>query len=287
MRKEYYDTMQFLRIVDLMEIDPVESKKQFTRYLSEYPYDFSAYTYFSSLLITLGEVDKAREIIDEACELVQLTKFNNNIRYKHFKEQIFFAELRLLSYQEKYLELYELIDENRNLMHDMEIGQVEYYCKNKLGLINSNWKRENYSYSLRQMREYREDDFLDHIRKHMADCIDDYKKQNQNLFGVNFPINEVVNEIKKYIPSDKKIFRGFLTDIYFFKYDDCGRDNNKIVDYFNVVCFHNTGNILTMCPANNCKYMEYVDLNYMKPVNESTKIKRKSQIDKFNARYNG
>ncbi len=286
MAEKYFNRLQFLKMIELMEIDPLESKRQFIRYLREYPYDFSAYSYFSSLLVSLGEIDEAIKIIDKANELIKLTRFDNNKRYKYFRAQELFSKLRILSYQEKYFELYELINNNRDLMEDMEIRQVEYNCKCKLGLINSEFKRKNSSYSLRQMREYQEDDFLDHIRKHMADCIDDYKEPNQSLFRTNFPIYEVIKEIKKYIPSDKKLFRGFLTDIYSFKYNECGRDNNRITDYFHVVCFHNTSNILTMCPVSNCGYIPYVDLNYMIRTNKDTKIKRKSQIDKFNARYN-
>lgn len=286
MAEKYFNKLQFLKAVSLMDIDPVESKRQFTRYLEEYPYDFSAYAYFSSLLITLGEIDIACKLMDEANELVYLIGFDKNSRYVHFKEQMLFSQLRLLSYQEKYSELHKLINDNIDMVKNMEIHQIEYYCMCKLGLVNGKWDRSIHSYSLRQMREYREDDFLDHIRKHMADYIDDYKKPNQNIFGTDFPLNKVIEEVRKYIPNDKRIFRGFLTDIYTFKYSECGRDNNRITDYFSVVCFHNTTNIITMCPISNGDYLPYIDLNYMKKEKEDIKVKRKSQIDKFNARYN-
>ena len=284
MIEKHFNKLQFIKIVELMDIDPVESKKQFIRYLDEFPTDFSAYAYFSSLLITLGEIDDARKVIDESTELAHLVKFDRNEKYKYFKESMLFSQLRLLSYQEKYSELYRLINDNREIIEGLEIHQIEFYCKNKLGLVSSNWDRKKYSYSFKQMREYREEDFLKHIRKHMTKFADNYKTPNQNLFALDFPISEVIDEVKKYIPGDKKIFRGFLTDVYTFKYNACGRDNNKITDYFSVICFHNTSNIITMCPVSNVEYYPWIDLSYMKHENE--KVKRKSQIDRFNARYN-
>ena len=284
MAEKYFNKLQFLKALRLMDIDPIESKKQFIRYLDEYPKDFNAYSYYISLLISLGEIENAINITNRVNELVNQTGFVENEKYKYFKESMLFSQLRLLSYQEKYSELYRLINNNRDLIKNMELHQIIFYCRSKLNLITDRNNREDYSYSYRQIMDYQEGDFLDHIRKHLADCIDDYKEINQNLFCSNFPIYEVIDEIRKYIPSDKRIFRGFFTDSYTFKYNECGRDNNKITDYFSVICFHNTDNIITMCPVSNVEYYPWIDLNYMK--REDEKIKRKSQIDRFNARYN-
>ena len=103
------------------------------------------------------------------------------------------------------------------------------------------------------------------------------------MFVSKFPINKVLEEIKKYIPSDKRIYNGFYQDTYIFKYDYCGKDDNKAADYFKVICFHNTSDFITMCPSTNCQYLPCIDLNYM--AKEKPKQKQLSQIEKFNKRY--
>ena len=103
------------------------------------------------------------------------------------------------------------------------------------------------------------------------------------MFVSGFEIDRVLEEIKKYIPSDKRIYSGFYQDTYVFKYDFSGKDNNKATDYFKVICFHNTSDIITICPSLYCENLPYVDLNYMEK--EKPKQKTLSQIDKFNQRY--
>ena len=290
MSNAYFNKIQFVKALDLMESDPVESKRQFVKYIHDYPLDFNAYPYYVSILITLGEIENALKVIDKVDELIYRMGYDKQEKYHHkyqiFREKMLFANLRLLSYQEKYSELYRLINHNRDLIANLDIHQISFYCVNKLDLIREKKVRDAYSYSFRQILDYQEEDFLEHIKKHLADCNIDNDRPNQNMFAADFPIYDVIEEIKKYIPSEKRIFRGFFTNVYTFKYSDCGRDNNRITDYFNVVCFHNTDKIITMCPSFKCDKLPYVDLNYMKHTDEDVKVKKRSQIDKFNARYN-
>lgn len=108
---------------------------------------------------------------------------------------------------------------------------------------------------------------------------------NKNIFSIDFPLTKVLEEIKKYIPSSQCFHHGFFDVRYFFKYDNCGRENNKITDYFVVSCFNNSPNIITMCPSSRYQIGNCIDLNYLKNDDEKTKSKRLSQIDKFNQKY--
>ena len=65
----------------------------------------------------------------------------------------------------------------------------------------------------------------------------DLEKPNKLLFSSDFPIDKVVEEVKKYIPSNKRLCEGVFEDHYIFKYDMCGRVNQKPEDYFKVICF--------------------------------------------------
>ena len=93
------------------------------------------------------------------------------------------------------------------------------------------------------------------------------------------------NEIKKYIPSDKIFYPGFYEDLYVFRYDRCGKEKNKTTDFIKVYAFHNTTDLITIVPASSLDNMPYVDLNYMIE-NDNANVKRLSQIDRFNKRFN-
>ena len=86
------------------------------------------------------------------------------------------------------------------------------------------------------------------------------------------------------IPNENKLSWGFIEDTYIFKYDGCGRDNDRLVDYFKVVTFKNSKDIITMCPSCDCEEFSHVDLNYLND-KEEQKVKKISQIDKFYKRY--
>lgn len=115
------------------------------------------------------------------------------------------------------------------------------------------------------------------------------EEPNPNLFTPNTDVLKITEEIKKYLLSDKRIYPDFIDDVYIFKYDNCGTVNQKSVNYFKVICFHNTKNIITMCPVNDNLNIPYIDLNYLNQENiqeqSNPKVKRLSQIEKFNQRY--
>ncbi len=81
------------------------------------------------------------------------------------------------------------------------------------------------------------------------------------------------------------MFPGYFDDVYYFKYDNCGRIKNHMTNYFTVVCYHNTTNFITMCPNVNCQKLPHVDLNYLKDNENEIKDTRPSKIDKFNRRF--
>ena len=71
--------------------------------------------------------------------------------------------------------------------------------------------------------------------------------------------------------------------IYCFKYEACGRDNNKVVNHFKVVCFHNTSDMITICPVADAENLPQIDLSYM--IKYNPKIHKPSALDRFNRKY--
>ena len=84
---------------------------------------------------------------------------------------------------------------------------------------------------------------------------------------------------------DMKRNKGFITNSYIFKYDSNGRIDNKLVDFLIVIALYDSNDIITMYPYKNREKVEFYDLNPELDIEESPKLKRVSQIAKFNQRY--
>ena len=67
--------------------------------------------------------------------------------------------------------------------------------------------------------------------------------------------------------------------------NECGRVDNKLANYFKVVCLHDTKDFITMCPVLEGENLPYIDINYLKEEKETSKVKRISQTEKFYQRY--
>ena len=283
MKSKYYNIWEFDQIVALIDTNPVEAKIGFEKYIEKYPRDYSAYSYYVYVLIILGYISEAEKFLEYSERLSSSDSFfrGEENRVSYFKYGNLLNKLRILSYKKNYEELNELYQEKKYRLDEEKFWGLDFYLKAKLGFLNGE-TRENKTYLFRQMMDYSENDFLDHIDKHLGASSSDDK--SNSLFVVDFPVKRVFEEIKKYIPSDNRLFKGFFQDTYIFRYDNCGRDNNKFVDYFSVVCLHDTDSFITMCPASGCENLPYIDLNYLAH-QQTPKIKTMSQIEKFNRRY--
>ena len=285
MKSKYYNIWEFDQIVALIDTNPAEAKIRLQKYIEKYPKDYSAYSYYVYILIILGNITAAEKFLDYS-ERISSTDFhfcNDDNRLSYFKYGNLLNKLRILSYKDLYSEAYNLYQKNLYLLNDDRFWGFEYYLRSKLGMLDHT-NRDDKSYVFRQMTDYQEDDFLEHIKRHLSSYDLGMDDGVTSFFSIDFPFSTVFEEIKRCIPSDKRLFKGFFQDYYVFKYDNCGRDNNKLTDYFSVVCFHNTSNFITMCPAVGCENLPHVDLNYL--ANQQTsKVKTMSQIEKFNRRY--
>ena len=273
--------------MELFKEDPYTSLLCFENYFSKYPEDNSARAYYISNLITVGEFEKADEeiiklenILKRNClyqhEIERANILNHNIKICKFKSYL---------YQGKYEQALDIYYSNIEELSYLG-NEVKTFLEQKRGTLGKIVRGQN-PYMIRQIYEYREDDFKDHIKKHLASLNDNDKKISSAIFTPEFPIEKVLEEVYKYIPSDKKMCYGFIENTYVFKYEQCGRSNNKLVDYFKVIVFSNTDNIITIYPANDCDNLPCVDLNYLKEKEEpKSLVKRPSQIDKFRQRYN-
>jgi len=285
MNNKYFDKWEFQKAMSLMETDPYQANEVLKDYLQEYPKDYSIATYYISNLITIGRFNEAQHELNELEKNVKSDRqfMNQDDKVINLKRNILFARLKLLSYLEKYDEVYAIISKHPREIEKLDLNTFVYYCKSKLGKLDAS-KKYYKSYLYKQIAKYSEEDFREHIKKHLADYNTGIDDPNNYVFYASFPHEKILEEIKKYIPSDKRILPGIFENVYVFKYDSCGRANNKIVDYFKVVCFHNTRNIITVCPVSDAQNLPYIDLNYMVE-NENKVSKKMGQIEKFNKRF--
>lgn len=288
MSNEYFDTWEFTKALDLINTNPIESKRLFEEYLKNHPIDYSAHTFYASCLITLGELDKAEKVLDDIEEKADTNALFHGLkdRYSHFMDTVIFTRIRLYSYKREYQKMRDFCVENLAKLKELKIREVLFYVNAKLGTTAQFFSvnREDHAYLYRQMLEYQEDDFKEHVKKHLADTNADLIAPNHAIFTPNFPIDKILEEIKKYIPSEKCIGTGFFEHKYVFRFDECGRVDNKLTDYFKVVTFEGTQNFITIYPTVNYQYFPYVDLNYLKEQEEQPDVKIKSRINRFNER---
>ncbi len=282
----YFNEQEFQYAIKLLEKNPFLAKERFENYLMKYPKDYYARAYYVILLTRICMFNEAEieynAIIKESHE-GSFYAYNAK-RLNGFRYNMLLAKIKILGAKEKYDELYNLYYENYQLLHDSDRQFISYYCRNHLGLINKNGI-ESQSYRFNQSINYQEALFRNHINKHLADYNQNIDEPNDSIFATDFPIDKKISEIKKYIPSNKRLFLGYFDDSYYFKYDNCGRINNKLTNYFKVVTFHNTNHFITMCPTNDCEYFPFIDLNELVEENSEVKVKRLSQIDKFNKKF--
>ena len=282
MTELFYNQYEFHKACSFIDTNPYEAKKLLEDYYKKYPHDFSSKPYYVYVLIILNKIEEARDFLEKIeAEIENDSVFQQHAdKYFYTDRGIKLNMIRLLAREKKYLELLNFIQRYPNIMDDYCIS---FYCRSQLGLLGE--ERKYNSYYFNQTVSYEEEDFRKHVERHTADYNMDLDDPNPSIFVPDFPLDEVIEEVKKYIPSNKRLCFGMFENTYVFRYDECGRDKNKLVDYFKVICFNDDEtHFITMCPSNYCEELPYIDLNYMKQV-EKPKQKVLSQIDKFNQRY--
>lgn len=285
MKNKHYDEWEFEKILNVMESNPLTANMKLEAYLNKYPKDYYAIIMYIATLITIGKFTEAETLLNELESTYNKDKdFINKYPKKYqkkIKANIISSRIRLLAYQEKYEEVKNLYLKYEEDLQEsgIEMERVLFYCRKKLNLpVRIDPK--SYRYIYRQMNEYSELDFLGHIKKHLASY---NNNKQQSIFNYDFPLDKVLIEIKKYIPGEKRLYPFIYADLYIFKYDSCGIESGKVANYFKVVCFHNTSDIITMYPINCSEELLYIDLNYL--IQNDTKQKGLSRIDRFNRRY--
>lgn len=280
--QKYFDIWQYEDIKKVMNYDIVAAKNKCEIYIQKYPEDYFSKLLYANILINFGEIDTAKKIIKSTFE----TAYNDplfvkeKVKVEGLIDNINLCKLRMLGYECKYEQAYDFLMSNNKLIKKFDLCGFMSFLIYHLNKIEVN-DRLSLPYVFRQSYDYQNNDFLEHVSKHLYN-------ENSNLseavFIKDFPFDEILAVIRKNFTKYNSLFSGLWTDKYIFKFDNCGKSSGKYVDFFEVVCIHNTFNIITMFPSIENKSLCCDDLSYLNIKNISTK--KLSQIDKFNKRYN-
>lgn len=287
MERNYYNKVAFSKALKLMQSDPFQAEIEFREYTRKYPEDYYAMSIYVSLLITVKKIDLAEQLLDELESNVANDRHFAKEVAKQYEtsRSIFYSKIKLLSWKGQFRELYDYFLFHPTILETFNIDGTILYCKKKLG-IPYTMKDINDSYIIRQIINYNETEMKNHIKKHLADNNVD-EQQSACVFSADFPMEKIIEEIKKYLPSEKRLCCGLYDEHYIFEFESCGKVDRKTTNYFEVVCFANTSDIITIYPTMRGKKIPHVDLNYMKDsdLNDKPKVKVMSQRDKFYKRY--
>lgn len=274
MEYKYYHVGDFRRILKLVSDNYFNNALVlFQEYFERYPNDYSAYVQYADLFIRMGNFNQAEQILNSIV-------INSKLKPVFFESYTLIKE-KLLVCQKKYNEAYKYFLENIDIfeMKEWGIDSFSLFIRKKLNLLtNDDMNQKNYLFS--QIVNYSDELCLEHLTKHQYNCEND----NQFQFVENFPLEQVYYQIKSMLPmnSDNCVYNSLIDSQYIFKYDNCGKINGKTVNYIEVITLHDTDNIITMYPYKNMERTSSIDLT---PAMDTSKVKKISQIDKFNQRY--
>ena len=281
----FFNPNEFRYALDKLTDNPWLAVEKFKRYFEKYPKDYSAYGYYITALICIKELDEAEEVLNNLINMISLDKkYQREDKYKEFyKKNLFFCQLKLYLYQERFQEAYNLYVGYSNL-HFENSEFIPILCRKKLNILTKNDLLLT-PYLYRQVVRYSDEEFQKHVKRHTYENNIDLENKNGAIFSSTFPLSKVLETLPNYLScnQDNCIYSGYYNDVYYFKFENCGKVVDKTVNFFKVVAIHNSQDIITMYPCEETS-IPYIDLSYLME-DDKEKVKKISQIEKFNRRY--
>lgn len=274
-KNKYFHDTYFKKIIKMSEENRLEeSLVEFRKYISTYPNDLGGYIYYADALMKLGEFSKAEEILKNVPVLKGTSQAS--------KDELLMFKIKLLCCQDKYNEALKILKQNIELFrkNDWSFFGTLLFIKKKLNILEPvDYKNAETKYLWSQIISYDSEKALEHINRHMSFEGND----NTATFNEDFPLRDVYFKLRELLPTDGRIYSDMINNFYIFRYDSNGHIDSKLVDYIYVVTLKDSNDIITMYPYENRERRDCIDLT--PKFIESPKVKRMSQIDKFNQRY--
>lgn len=274
-KEQKYNSYLLHNIMKWFKYEPYSTMDNLEQYIDRYPLDVVAYIYYSQILIDMNDFETAEKVLDYIDELFPIEK----------DERSLFNRFRILCLSEQYEKAMQFYDEYKYDLLNVD-SKANYFELIYKTMGANDLKRSDFNrYLHNQLIDYKEEYFINHIKKHLADYNMDLEQPNPAVFNPDFPLETVLKEIKLLIPNDTITNFSFYNNFYVFKYDNAGKINYKSVDYFRVVAINGTNKIVTMYPLEHGEYLPHVDLNYLNTLYQKPKVKTLSRVERFYNKY--
>ena len=236
--------------------------------------DIKTKSNLAKLELAKGNFEKAEEYLSH----IHVTKEDVKTSYTVYYLLIL-VKFRLKKYDEAQY-MINIIRDNIDLNYAdqkqiyFELGRIDLYIRNASKEII---EIDDLVYTERQIISYRDDDALRHITKHHL------KNPHTSAFYENIDINEIYEYAKEKI-KDEPVIYDSMFDKYITKYNNIGFNvkNGDNVNQLAILTLPNTDKIITMYPCDGSESM--FNLEEFEP-KEKPKVKKLSQIEKFNKKY--
>lgn len=214
MARKFVDDFEYNKILSLKSTNPFEAKKLMEEYLKKYPKDYIAACNYCDILVLIGEMNEAEKVLNSIITIANNDKYYNRDHNRTIKlnERVLYSKIKILAYQERYNELYKLCLDNKQLLKKkMDYYHLLFFCQKQLGTLEDD-KLMQKTYLYMQIINYSEELMMEHIKKHSVDYNRDLDNPKDGIFVLDFPFEKVIEEIKKYIPSEKRLYSGIIED---------------------------------------------------------------------------
>ena len=111
-----YNKLEIDRINELMKANPMLAKFEIEKYLTKFPNYYWGYVMQANILIILGEIQKANEVLNFLEEKINIKKGLKKDVRKLYIRKITNLRLRILAYNQNYETIYDFLSNNKDFI---------------------------------------------------------------------------------------------------------------------------------------------------------------------------
>ncbi|MBQ9072705.1 MAG: hypothetical protein IJY25_06065 [Bacilli bacterium] len=214
-------------------------------------------------------------------EAIEELKYSLNIKHdSNCLSALYFIYYHLNMYKEA-LELVPVLYEKGGI-DPYSVSITELVMKKALDIPIKVKKGTRGDYIRTQIFSYSSTLAFEHIQEHL------YNPEQEAKFNENVDVAYLLNTVRNNIDNSKKLNINEVLEVHNFAIPNIGNNKGNVCNYIKVVVVPNTNHVVTIYPTDSVIFSKVSDLEYDYNLlfrKEEPKVKRISQIDKFNSRY--
>ena len=239
------------------KVNPYAAKKFNEDYVMSYPNDYIEVTYYISSLINVGELDAAEKelkyLVDIFNTKLKELGFNEDFNredlpnsLKYLYDNIAISTLKLYCHQNRLKEAFDYYKKHQEFFKGKYAAYILFYLKCKNNICNID---DVESYLYKQISDYSEELFKEKMLEEQKNQGNGVDASKASYFFKNFPLEKVYEEIKEYLPLLDGLYLDNIWTTYIFCCKNCGISKGRMVNYFKVVVFNGTFDVVEMKPV--------------------------------------